>query len=275
DDELSIAAQHYDPPTWASFCGGYVGATYTMTDTTVMSEVNSNPPNPYNDQGIFARLDPSALTFYGLNYDEVFGKVQMIHFYGTGYANMPSFNITPANQTIDLKLCVRDVGSEVYLVGQAWSGTTMLGECQAVVDGTTPFDGYTVPVLASGASGVYAMVNSNYVLEGIGPDDDLALQTRMDDWSVTDVDVLYPGDFNMDGKVDVSDLGILAGSYGATTGKTWSNGDANLNGAVDVEDLGILAGNYGYGVTAAAAVPEPSMLCLLGLGALSLLLRRR
>jgi len=60
-----------------------------------------------------------------------------------------------------------------------------------------------------------------------------------------------PGDANNDGKVDVSDLGILAANYGVTAGAVWSRGDFNGDGKVDVSDLGILAANYGIGTGAA------------------------
>lgn len=55
------------------------------------------------------------------------------------------------------------------------------------------------------------------------------------------------GDANCDGKVDVSDLGILSAHYGITSGATWAMGDFNSDGKIDVADLGILTGNYGYG----------------------------
>ena len=56
-----------------------------------------------------------------------------------------------------------------------------------------------------------------------------------------------PGDANGDGKVDVSDLGILAANYGLAAGAAWTQGDFNNDGKVDVSDLGILAANYGAG----------------------------
>jgi hypothetical protein len=56
-----------------------------------------------------------------------------------------------------------------------------------------------------------------------------------------------PGDANKDGKVDVSDLGILAANYGTTAGATWELGDFNKDSKIDVSDLGILAANYGTG----------------------------
>ena len=76
-----------------------------------------------------------------------------------------------------------------------------------------------------------------------------------------------PGDANKDGKVDGSDVTILAGNwqYGVVGGgATWDMGDFNGDGKVDGSDVTILAGNWQYGVTAAAsAVPEPGTLCLL------------
>ena len=88
--------------------------------------------------------------------------------------------------------------------------------------------------------------------------------------------VNIPGDANNDGKVDGSDVTILAGNWqkGVNDGQTaiWTEGDFNGDGKVDGSDVTILAGNWQYGVDAAAvSVPEPSTmvgllsLCLLGL----------
>jgi len=106
--------------------------------------------------------------------------------------------------------------------------------------------------------------------------------------------VTYGGDANLDGKVDVVDLGILATNWQGT-GKNWSTGDFNYSpdGKVDVVDLGILATNWQKGVGAplglsladalasfpefsgVTVVPEPGTLGLLALGALGLMARRR
>jgi len=96
--------------------------------------------------------------------------------------------------------------------------------------------------------------------------------------------------------VDVTDLGNLASSYGATSGALWVQGDTNYNGAVDVTDLGNLASNYGGNLASgpsagagemvassmatvassgSAAVPEPASFGLLGLSALGLMSGRR
>jgi autotransporter-associated beta strand protein len=104
------------------------------------------------------------------------------------------------------------------------------------------------------------------------------------------------GDSDLDGKVNVADLANLAGNFGKTAGQLWINGDFDYNGNVNVADLADLAGNFGKqlgvgsggaGATAAeaaapsavvaggAAVPEPTSLALLGLGALQLTFGRR
>jgi len=96
------------------------------------------------------------------------------------------------------------------------------------------------------------------------------------------------GDTNLDGKVDVTDLGNLASSYGAGSGAGWVQGDSNYDGKIDVTDLGNLASNYGGQLASApsagaavamataevAAVPEPSGLLVLVLGILAVRRRR-
>jgi len=61
------------------------------------------------------------------------------------------------------------------------------------------------------------------------------------------------GDANVDGMVDVADLGALASHYGTTSGAVWAQGDFDWNGTVDVADLGALATNYGASLPSGAA----------------------
>jgi hypothetical protein len=61
---------------------------------------------------------------------------------------------------------------------------------------------------------------------------------------------LVPGDANLDGMVDVGDLGVLAANYGKS-GMFLTQGDFNSDGIIDVGDLGILAANYGVGTSGA------------------------
>jgi hypothetical protein len=98
------------------------------------------------------------------------------------------------------------------------------------------------------------------------------------------------GDTNLDGKVDVTDLGNVASSYGTASATSWITGDFNYDGVVDVTDLGDLASNYGASLTDSAAasrmsatvttqlaaIPEPSSLATVTTAiAASLRSRRR
>jgi glucose/arabinose dehydrogenase len=88
----------------------------------------------------------------------------------------------------------------------------------------------------------------------------------------------YAGDTDLDGDVDVGDLGTLATAW--QTSALWTGGDFDYNGSVDVNDLGMLATNWQAGVGSPlgpeslssalaalglpnVAVPEPSVLPVL------------
>jgi hypothetical protein len=105
----------------------------------------------------------------------------------------------------------------------------------------------------------------------------------------------YFGDSDLDGDVDVADLGNLASAW--QTVAIWTGGDFDYNGTVDVNDLGLLASNWQAGVGSplgpkptarpwafadalasfglpAASVPEPAI-ALLALSLVALRQRRR
>jgi hypothetical protein len=92
----------------------------------------------------------------------------------------------------------------------------------------------------------------------------------------------HPGDANINGSVNVGDLGILALNWN-DTGKTWATGDFTGDGIVNVGDLGVLAANWGWERPTSpgamgegsTAIPEPATLSLLALGGLAMLRRRR
>jgi len=88
----------------------------------------------------------------------------------------------------------------------------------------------------------------------------------------------FAGDSNLDGQVDVVDLGALASNWQSSG--AWTCGDFDYNGAVDVNDLGLLASNWQAGVGSplspaslvealtilglpAVSVPEPGTMSLL------------
>jgi hypothetical protein len=79
------------------------------------------------------------------------------------------------------------------------------------------------------------------------------------------------GDTDLDGDVDLADLGNLATSYGLSNAAIdWVNGDFDHDDDVDLSDLGTLATFYGSGEAQAyadfqmlLAVPEPQALLYL------------
>lgn len=102
---------------------------------------------------------------------------------------------------------------------------------------------------------------------------------------------LLPGDANRDGKVDFTDLVILARNYNKTSA-VWGDGDFDADGKVDFGDLVILARHYGQTVGGAAlasfdpsfqadverafaTVPEPSSGALITLLSVAIVRRRR
>jgi autotransporter-associated beta strand protein len=113
----------------------------------------------------------------------------------------------------------------------------------------------------------------------------------IDDTTASEVVVArtYFGDTDLNGQVDVNDLGTLATNW--QTNQVWAGGDFDYDGSVGVNDLGILATNWQAGVgnplgpsfaeAAAAlglpahAVPEPGSVALIGLSTLGLIRRRR
>ncbi|HET6428862.1 MAG TPA: PEP-CTERM sorting domain-containing protein [Phycisphaerae bacterium] len=87
----------------------------------------------------------------------------------------------------------------------------------------------------------------------------------------------FRGDANLDGKVGLIDLTILADGYGLEAGADWGRGDFNGDGVVGIADLVVLADNYGAATqpAGAAAVPEPSTLAALSAGWIGAFLARK
>ena len=77
----------------------------------------------------------------------------------------------------------------------------------------------------------------------------------------------YYGDANLDGQVDISDLGALAIGWQASA--VWSRGDFDYSGFVDILDLGKLATNWQLGVNAPLGPSFDEALASLGLAGAS------
>ncbi len=145
---------------------------------------------------------------------------------------------------------------------------------------------------ASPAATINAQLTSGYASgawngSGINTSSAVANQTALgwkDDAASQSILVKYTyyGDANLDGQVDISDLGALATAW--QTSAVWSQGDFDYSGFVDISDLGKLATNWQRGVgsplgpsfddamaslgLAGVSVPEPTGLALVILGTL-------
>lgn len=93
--------------------------------------------------------------------------------------------------------------------------------------------------------------------------------------------IALPGDFNLDGTVDISDQSVLSPNFNTIGGMTWADGDANGDGNVDISDASLLtqyfgmSANYGGTASSLASAPEPASLLLLAFGLAAVLVRRR
>jgi CHRD domain len=77
-----------------------------------------------------------------------------------------------------------------------------------------------------------------------------------------------PGDADINGGVDVADLGILASNWQASG--NWLKGDFDNSGFIDVNDLGMLASNWQAGVGPGPAASLEAALASVGLGAFAI-----
>jgi hypothetical protein len=85
-----------------------------------------------------------------------------------------------------------------------------------------------------------------------------------------------PGDTNLDWSVDILDASnfIAGGKFDTSLLATWSEGDFNYDSAVDILDAADFfatgfydAGAYNAASGSIAAVPEPNVLGVVGVGA--------
>ena len=159
---------------------------------------------------------------------------------------------------------------------------------------TVNYSGQVSPAATIKAQLTSGYASGSWTGEGINTSSAVAGQTGLgwkDDAANKSILVKYTyyGDANLDGQVDISDLGALATAW--QTSAVWSQGDFDYNGLVDISDLGKLATNWQAGVSnplgpsfdealasvglAGVSVPEPTAMSLLALGLVGVASRRR
>ena len=115
-----------------------------------------------------------------------------------------------------------------------------------------------------------------YQWNGLAFFDEIRFGTELADLG-GDVSALIPGDADGDGDVDGDDFNAWGGNFPTASGATLAQGDFDGDGDVDGDDFNVWGGNFPYpgpGSSAAAVIPEPASLALIGLGAVALLRRR-
>ena len=80
----------------------------------------------------------------------------------------------------------------------------------------------------------------------------------------------FSGDFNRDGTVDLTDFGLLVANFDMSPA-TFEQGDNNFDGQVDLWDFVQFRRVFNAPAQGAAAVPEPTSMCLFAMGMVGLL----
>ena len=144
----------------------------------------------------------------------------------------------------------------------------------SIIGGFVPTIGDTFEVLTAGAglSGVFNTIDFP-VIPNIG--------LRVN-YTASTVELIAGllGDLNNDGFVGIDDLNIVLGAWNSNvTPGVWLLGDPSGDGFIGIDDLNQVLGNWNAGtpplVVASSANPEPGALCVMSLGALAMLRRRR
>ena len=151
---------------------------------------------------------------------------------------------------------------------------TLLGDRRVDADGNGRIDDRDVDRMCSNVVGNRFSEETDLNRDGLVNTQDLDFF-----WSISGV---IPGDFDLNGTVDVQDFLTLSRNFG-DNGRVFSRGNANCTGSVDVSDFLILSRNFGesteyvydwHGDSLLSAVPEPDYKPCWVVASLSLLVLR-
>jgi hypothetical protein len=159
-------------------------------------------------------------------------------------------------------------GNQFYTPGEGLGGISIVAtrEVNGAIYTTTTWasGGYSLKV----PSGQYDIVASG---PGVGQRTMNNVVINLADTGNVKIDIIpstpaIPGDANMDGFVNRTDMAILAANLGTTTGALWGQGNFDLDGAVTVRDLQIIQSHFTSAGPSPAAVPEPATICFAAIG---------
>lgn len=236
-----------------------------------------------NPDGTFANTSTSAAVF-AAKIQGVIGvalDAGFFSFYNT------SFNLTsnPLNVTGTTGGTFDGVGVSFGLAqsGFAIDGVTIPFVGQKIPDTLTSIDNIQGVSTAATASvtnlgGLNRRLNLTMTVPGAIDFEGTTLTMTITTTIVATGVALFPGDVDMNGVVEFSDLNTLLSNYGLPG--TFTSGDFDHSGVVDFDDLNTLLTNYGLSAPVSASiapVPEPGTLVLgaLGLCAIGIAVRRQ
>lgn len=185
---------------------------------------------------------------------------------GTHFAQFPATSLTPkavgAYGTVDPTNVHNLAGKHINAYGNSWGTPFDLSELKtdsAVASGQVNLNGIQyvrlVDVVGDGSAkdATGNPIYDAFPTYGSGGFD-LEAVGVLNQWQI--------GDANLDGKVDIVDLGILSSHWQTSSSADWSEGDFNGDGKVDIVDLGLLSTHWQDGTmsfeAAWATLPEPS-----------------
>jgi hypothetical protein len=252
-------------------------------------------PNNYTGNDDSLHFDAGFMEPPGPTWNDAPGTINALNGYVVEYDLLPGpleigIDIKPSSDPNSINLCSKGVvpvailGSDTFDVEELDQGTLMFAGASPKEKGK------------SGKVGSFEDVNDDQFLDLIlhfptpeldieGDAEEALLTGFLNDGTeingndtVRIVKSADMGDCNLDGAVDVGDLGIVAYHYGHGH-RSWTEGDFNGDAHVDVADLGILADSRRGDIAAAGValdvVPEPATLGLFALGGILLLRGRR
>lgn len=230
-----------------AFKGNTVALGTTLTDGHVQVDLDMQTQQP----GYYDSTTP--LKYWWLR-DSVSGNLAAVYWESDGDVGFEGLGITspvtPSGMSVNGSMHVSlDIDLDLKTVLFTW------------FDNDDPSDASTRGALNLGPYNVNFAPN---VFDIWGRGESNVINSGFDNISIRALS-LPMGDADLDGDVDLSDLGALATHYGATSGRSWLDGDFDFDGDVDLSDLGTLATHYGAGQAQAMAdfltlVPEPASL---------------
>ncbi|MHC4993412.1 MAG: PEP-CTERM sorting domain-containing protein [Planctomycetota bacterium] len=211
-------------------------------------------------------------------YDDVHNGGEVNPGASPGVMNVAGDYTQAANATLIIEIEGPAVGAEHDQLAVTGSATLDGALDLRVAESyrPAPFTTFTV-LTASSISGGFAEVLGHTL-----PNDLMLIPDPQP--AQIDVVTAIPADFNLSGDVGVPDLIVWAQNFGRPDA-TFQAGDANLDRQIGIPDLIVWAQNFGKDAgdfavelvtgASAVAVPEPTVLMIMGLGALSVTGRRR